>query len=95
MNEEGAAARRRAARMLPEGAFAQDVAIVTGGGSGLGKAMASRDPEKRAQGVAAVEAAGRTCVTPQQRQRVSASRSQRAAMSSLMRSRAPPRGSTR
>lgn len=61
----------RGARMLPEGAFARDVAVITGGGSGLGKAIAvefgrlggavaiaSRDPDKRARGVAAVEAAG-------------------------------------
>jgi NAD(P)-dependent dehydrogenase (short-subunit alcohol dehydrogenase family) len=61
----------RGVRMLPEGAFANDVAIITGGGSGLGKAIASefgrlggavaiasRDPEKRARGVAAVEEAG-------------------------------------
>jgi NAD(P)-dependent dehydrogenase (short-subunit alcohol dehydrogenase family) len=58
-------------RMLPEGTFANEVAIVTGGGSGLGKAIAaefgrlagavaiaSRDPDKRARGVAAVEEAG-------------------------------------
>ena len=58
-------------RMLPEGSFANDVAIITGGGSGIGKgiatefgrlggavAIASRDPEKRARGIAAVEEAG-------------------------------------
>jgi NAD(P)-dependent dehydrogenase (short-subunit alcohol dehydrogenase family) len=57
--------------MLPEGTFADDVAIITGGGSGIGKAIAaefgrlggavaiaSRDPAKRARGVAAVEEAG-------------------------------------
>jgi NAD(P)-dependent dehydrogenase (short-subunit alcohol dehydrogenase family) len=57
--------------MLPDGSFANEVAIVTGGGSGIGKgiaaefgrlggavAIASRDPEKRARGVAAVEEAG-------------------------------------
>ena len=61
----------RGIRMLPEGAFAGEVAIVTGGGSGLGKAIAcefgrlggavaiaSRDPAKQARGVAAVEEAG-------------------------------------
>lgn len=59
------------ARMLPAGTFANDVAIITGGGSGIGKgiaaefgrlggavAIASRNPEKRARGVAAVEEAG-------------------------------------
>ena len=74
MNEEYKGLRRAPAkglRMLPEGAFANDVAIITGGGSGLGKgiasefgrlggavAIASRDPDKRARGVAAVEEAG-------------------------------------
>lgn len=61
----------RGARMLPEGTFAGDVAIITGGGSGIGKAIAaefgrlggavaiaSRDPEKRARGIAAVQEAG-------------------------------------
>ena len=58
----------RGTRMLPEGTFANDVAVITGGGSGLGKAIAaefgrlggsvaiaSRDPDKRARGIAAVE----------------------------------------
>lgn len=61
----------RGTRMLPEGTFTNDVAVITGGGSGLGKsiaaefgrlggavAIASRDPDKRARGVEAVEAAG-------------------------------------
>lgn len=65
------AAPARGARMLPKGSFAGEVAIVTGGGSGLGEAIAcefgrlggavaiaSRDPEKRARGVAAVEETG-------------------------------------
>lgn len=64
-------APRPGARMLPEGSFAGDVAIITGGGSGIGKgiaaefgrlggavAIASRDPDKRARGIAAVEEAG-------------------------------------
>ena len=57
--------------MLPEKTFADDVVIVTGGGTGIGKAIAvefgrlgaavaiaSRNPEHRASGVAAVEEAG-------------------------------------
>lgn len=74
MSEDYKGLRRAPAkgmRMLPEGTFANDVAIITGGGSGLGKgiaaefgrlggavAIASRDSEKRARGVAAVEEAG-------------------------------------
>lgn len=58
-------------RMLPDGTFAGQVVLVTGAGTGLGKAMAvefgrlgaavavaSRSAEHRAAGVAAVEAAG-------------------------------------
>lgn len=57
--------------MLPAGTFDGQVVLVTGGGTGLGKAMAvefgrlgaavaivSRDPDHRASGIAAVEAAG-------------------------------------
>src|SRR5215470_2907908 len=57
--------------MLPPGTFDGEVVMVTGGGTGLGKAMAvefarlgaavavaSRDEAHRARGVAAVEAVG-------------------------------------
>ena len=61
--------------MLPPGTFAGQVVAVTGGGTGLGKAMAiefarlgagvailSRKPEQRQRGIEAVEAAGgRAC----------------------------------
>src|SRR3954471_11569842 len=58
-------------RMLPEGTYAGQAVLVTGGGTGLGKAIAvefgrlgaavaiaSRDAAHRDSGVAAVEAAG-------------------------------------
>src|SRR5215470_11728804 len=57
--------------MLPPGTFQDEIVLVTGGGTGLGKAMAvefarlgaavaiaSRDEGHRARGIAAVEAAG-------------------------------------
>jgi NAD(P)-dependent dehydrogenase (short-subunit alcohol dehydrogenase family) len=58
-------------RMLPEGTFAGEVVLITGGGTGLGKAMAkefarlgaklalvSRKPENLQKGVAAIEEMG-------------------------------------
>jgi NAD(P)-dependent dehydrogenase (short-subunit alcohol dehydrogenase family) len=61
--------------MLPPGTFADDVVMITGGGTGLGKAMAvefgrlgavvavvSRNPEHQAAGVAAVRETGADAV---------------------------------
>ncbi len=66
------AAPKLGTRMLPEDTFAGEVVYVTGGGTGLGKAIAvefarcgadvaiaSRDPEHRAAGVKAIESLGR------------------------------------
>jgi NAD(P)-dependent dehydrogenase (short-subunit alcohol dehydrogenase family) len=63
------------ASALPAGTYAGQVVVVTGGGTGLGKAIAtefgrlgaavgiaSRDPDHRAAGVASVEAAGGTAL---------------------------------